>query len=122
MEKFSKTTRAIPSSGLIIPVDSPNWRRPQGLLIDDLLNYVSDVNNSIDQDTLYIDPSTKKISVKSFKLKESVSVVSFEDQNININRPPETYAVDTKLHLAIDQNYLYVWSKDKWKRVPLAEF
>lgn len=52
----------------------------------------------------------------------NVKLVTFEDQDVSINRPPNTYPLDHSLNLAVDENFLYVWINERWKRVPLTEF
>ena len=79
---------------IFIIVDSHSWRKPDEIDIEALGDL----------------------------LEVNVGIVDFIDQDVSINRPPETYPVDTKLHLSADQNFLYVWVKDRWKRIPLAEF
>jgi len=79
---------------VFISVNSPSWRQPSNIDIDAL----SDLLNI------------------------NVSAVEFEDQDCSINRPPDTFPIDTNLKLAADKNFLYVWTKDRWKRIPLSEF
>ena len=52
----------------------------------------------------------------------NVRLVTFDDQDVSINRPPNTYPIDHPLNLAVDENFLYVWINERWKRVPLTEF
>lgn len=52
----------------------------------------------------------------------NVNLNVFDNQDVSINLPPNTQSVDTKLELAIDDNYLYIWVKDRWKRISLSDF
>ena len=52
----------------------------------------------------------------------NVKIVTFEDQDSSITRPPDTYSIDTSLHLSVDENFLYVWINNRWKRLPLSNF
>lgn len=52
----------------------------------------------------------------------NVRLVTFEDQDVSVNRPPNTYALDHPLNLAVDENFLYVWINERWKRVPISNF
>ena len=52
----------------------------------------------------------------------NVTSVIFEKQNEFPEIPPESIPIDTKTHLAVDSNYLYVWvpQDERWKRIPLS--
>lgn len=54
--------------------------------------------------------------------ESNVTLVTFEDQDTSINRPPNTYPLDHSLNLAVDENFLYVWINERWKRIPLSIF
>jgi len=65
------------------------------------------------------------ISLQLFKElmeKSNINLLEFVDQNINITRPPNTYPVNSKMDMAVDDNYLYIWIKDHWKRIPITNF
>lgn len=66
------------------------------------------------------------ISINLFKElfgnNSNVNLFEFIDQDVSINKPPNTHSIDTKLELSYDDNYLYVWIKDKWKRIPISDF
>jgi len=52
----------------------------------------------------------------------NVKLVTFDDQDTSINRPPSTYSLSNNLHLSVDENFLYVWVNERWKRIPLSNF
>jgi hypothetical protein len=116
MDRFYKLPKTPFSNDLVIPVDSGNKSKSSVIDILDL----TDISRKIDNVTLVVDPST--LLVKSTINTQSVKGVQFIDQDISYNRPPNTYPVVTALHLAADSNFLYIWSNDRWKRIPLSEF
>lgn len=81
-------------ANVFITVESPIWRQP----------------NKIDVEAL------------GEILEINIGIVDFIDQDVSINRPPDTYPINSKLEIAVDKNFLYVWVKDRWKRIPLTEF
>jgi hypothetical protein len=83
-----------------LEVDSQGWREPQYIPLRSVLDAMD----------LTIPPAP------------NVKLVTFEDQDISVNRPPNTYGLDHPLHLSVDENFLYVWINERWKRVPLSEF
>jgi hypothetical protein len=83
-----------------LEVDANTWRQPQYIKLRDILD-------------------TMDLTIPE---APNVKLVTFEDQDVSINRPPNTYAVDHPLHLAVDENFLYVWINERWKRMPLSEF
>jgi len=52
----------------------------------------------------------------------NMKLVTFQDQDVSINRPPNTYPLDSDLNFAVDENFLYVWINNRWKRIPISEF
>ena len=83
---------------VFITVDSPGWRKPEQLDIDSLremLNLESTAN---------------------------VTVYEFKNQDKFPELPPNTHKIEANLQIASDDNYLYVWVKGRWKRIPLTEF
>lgn len=52
----------------------------------------------------------------------NVILTDFSNQGINKTLPPGARSLDSKLELASDDNFLYIWKKDKWKRIPLSDF
>lgn len=52
----------------------------------------------------------------------NVVAVNYENQEESPENPPNTFRVDTRTHIAVDNNYLYVWipSLKRWKRTILS--
>lgn len=93
-------------SGIIIPIDYRDWKRPRNLSIENLGGLLS-----------------IKINENLFK-ERNVTSVEYLNQEQNPELPPETYKVNLKTHIAVDDNYLYVWveTKKKWKRCLLSDW
>lgn len=87
-------------------------------------------NGSIDVEKAFIEltcigkRSPSYVNIKSlldlgnFNYSDSnIQIVEMDDSDVstNINLP-------LPLKISIDENFLYVWTNDKWKRVPLSEF
>jgi len=83
---------------MFIHVDSPKWRMPKEISVEDfkkLINAKFDVN---------------------------VIAYKFKDQDKFPQIPPNTHKLESKIELAVDDNFLYVWVNDRWKRLSLNEF
>lgn len=120
----------IDKSQTFVEVNSPSWRSPQHISVEDLQKGVKyNIERDIDNVTLKMDPSTHKLEV-DFSSVETPSVhsSSFIDQNIFYNQPPKDCSalsgmhVESAIYLTKDKNYLYVWVGDRWKRVALSEW
>jgi len=129
MERFYKLNRAnAVGNDVVMLVDSGGWGKPCVISLDVLnsaLQFNVDMKNFIDQTTLVIDSSTLKIKINdSFAERSSVIMVAYDKQNMMLNLPPNAEPVNTKLQLATDKNFLYVWVEEskRWKRLPLSEF
>ena len=83
-----------------LEVNAPNWRETQYVPIKTVFELLE----------------------IEFPASPNVKLVTFEDQDVSINKPPNTYPLDHPLHLAVDENFLYVWINERWKRVPLSSF
>jgi len=85
---------------IYITVDSKLWKRPKPLSLEDL--------------------------TKLFDLNSNANVISVEykNQEQNPEFPPNTFGLNIKTHIAVDENYLYIWvpSLKKWKRVILSDW
>jgi len=83
-------------NNLIVPVDSALWRVPHAVSLQELSEILD--NNIEDKNPANV-----------------------------INLVPDPSALPANLEpistfIAVDENFLYVWVNDKWKRVPLTEF
>ena len=92
--------RNIDAKNSYFEVDGVGWRLPLHISVKEVMDMMQ----------LAIPPES------------NVKLVTFEDQDTSINRPPNTYALDHSLHLSVDENFLYVWINERWKRIPLSEF
>ena len=52
----------------------------------------------------------------------NLSAVQFKNQDKNPELPPDTIPIAVKTHIAIDENYLYVWIGNRWKRALLSDW
>ena len=115
MESFNKlrivNVKDIDKSNVFIGVDSVSWRSLNKISIQDLI------------DNIKIDPSTLHIEVISpSQITSSVFSEKFIDQNITYYKPPKDASLLSGMHLMTDDNYLYVWVGNRWKRTILAEW
>lgn len=123
--RLNKTDREhIDKSNAYVEVNSESWRSPQHISVEDLLHGVSyHIKKDIDNVTLKMDPSTHKLEVDFSSLETpSVHSSSYTDQNIFYNQPPKDCSTLSGMHIVVDDNYLYIWIKSRWKRIPLSEW
>lgn len=78
-------------------IDSLGWRHPEQLSLGEL------------SQLLDVDTSANVISYK------------FKNQDTNPELPPDATKL-SNMEVAADDNFLYVWVKNRWKRIPLSEF
>jgi len=99
---------------LFIEVDSPSWPRTCALTLEVLNNSLHIKANEDYLDEL----------VKNKLIENNVVSVQFINQNENPTLPPNTFPLISKTHIAVDENYLYVWVPicDKWKRILLSDW
>ena len=88
------------TKGIFVPIDSASWKRPRILTLENLAGYLTvEVEGDI-----------------------NVTSVDYVNQSDKPELPPNTFPVNTRAHIAIDDNYLYVWveSQKRWKRTILS--
>jgi len=83
-----------------VEIDGVGWRIPQHISIKEIMDFMQ----------------------LDIPRESNVKLVTFADQDVSVNRPPDTYLLEKPLNLAVDENFLYVWINKRWKRVPLSEF
>ena len=90
-------------------VDSQEFNRPCAI---SLQNIGQSLEIHIDQSVL-----------KRFE-KANVTSHSVESQESDPALPPDAFPISIPLHLAADENYLYVWitKVSRWKRLPLSSW
>lgn len=88
-----------------ININSKYWKEPKTLSLDNIGGLLS-------------------VNISEELNQKNVTCVEYSNQDKNPELPPETYNVDIKTHIAIDDNYLYVWIKSlkKWKRIILSNW
>jgi hypothetical protein len=61
---------------------------------------------------------------EDFLEKRNVVSVESAGQDISPGLPPDAFSLSSPLHLAADENYLYVWipKLSKWKRLLLSDW
>jgi hypothetical protein len=106
MERFYKEDRNAPEivgDKTFIQVDSGDWRKPYILSIQRL-------------------GETLQIKLDKDLSNFNITSVKFENQDFVPERSPESLPINDKSHLAVDENYLYIWvpQVERWKRIPLS--
>jgi hypothetical protein len=106
LDRFFKEDKGAPIfslDGTFIQADSPSWRKPYLISVERLGNVIQ---LKLDEDVL----------------KRNVTAVKYSDQDLVPNLSPESLPIDIRTHLAVDENYLYVWVPQvlRWKRMPLS--
>jgi hypothetical protein len=93
-------------AGSSIQLDSKNWKRPRALTLEVLAGVL---NVKVSDEVIY---------------ERNVTSVEYVNQEGNPEIPPNTFRVNTRTHIAVDDNYLYVWvpSLNRWKRLILSSW
>jgi len=112
---------------IYVEVNSLAWRVPHKMSLNELIKFQKEqkynISKDIDNKTLVIDPKTLKVKVNELFLDTSnVYYDTLNDDNISIYKTPKDDLDDSKLYLRSDENYLYVWVKNRWKKIPLSEW
>ena len=91
-------------NNVFVQVESKGWRRPQTLTLENLGGILN-----------------VKVSEQIF-VERNVTSVEYVNQEESPELPPNTFKVNTRTHIAVDDNYLYVWipSLNRWKRTLLG--
>lgn len=108
-DRFYKEDKGVPESFSIdnafIPIDSVDWRKPYVITVERLGN---EIQLKLDEDAA----------------KRNVTAVKYSGQDLVPDLSPESLPIDSRTHLSVDENYLYVYvpQVQKWKRLPLSEW
>jgi len=128
---------SINKNNTFIELNSPTWRSPGQMSIGSLLDQLArlDIISLIDCSTLEFDPSTLTIRVRNFpevqiippfpeipKCKANVFSEPFNDHNRSYYQPPVDASTLSGMHMCVDENFLYVWVGNRWKRVILSSW
>jgi hypothetical protein len=108
--RLERITQLNNLSDIFIEVDYPAWPRTCALTLEILNNTLQ-----VKANEQYIDEKLRD---------QNVTSVEFINQNIDPSLPPNTFPVNVKTHIAVDENYLYVWVpiSNKWKRILLSDW
>lgn len=117
-------------SATFIEIKTQGEKHPKEISIENFLDFVKldknpkyKIEKDIDNYSIVIDPSTLKIKInENIFVTSNVFSESYNNQNILYNHPPVNSSTLTGVHLVMDENYLYVWTKNRWKRVALSEW
>ena len=103
--EFVSTHEEFDLKNVFIDINSKLWKKPKTLTIDNLGGML---NVKINEDIKH----------------RNVTCVEYVNQNENPDIPPHAIKVNTQTHIAVDENYLYVWvqSLKKWKRILLSDW
>jgi len=87
-----------------VQLESRSWKRPRMLSLENLNGVLS-------------------IKVADFA-DRNVTAVEFVNQNEYPDVPPNSFNVNTRTHIAVDDNYIYVWvpTAKRWKRALLSSW
>lgn len=96
-------TGPIDLGSVFVPLDTKNWKRPRILSVENLGGVLN-------------------IKISEELNERNVTSVEFVNQNEEPELPPNTFKINTRTHIAIDENYMYVWvpSQNRWKRSILS--
>jgi hypothetical protein len=112
---------------IYIEVNSLAWRTPHKMSLRELTKFKGgqkhDISKDIDNKTIVIDPKTLKVKVNESLLDTSnVFYDTLNGDKVSIYKAPKDDLDGSELHLRSDENYLYVWTKNRWKKIPLSEW
>ncbi len=108
-DRFHKPQKAISSINVpnsYVLIDSPEFNRPESISLQVVGN---SLNIHINED---------------FLQKRNVVSVDSKGVESGPTLPPNSLPVSSTLHLAADENYLYIWVQKlgRWKRLLLSEW
>jgi len=110
-DRFHKPQRAINTINVpnsFVLVDSPEFNRPESI-------------------SLQVVGECLQLKINEDLLKDiNINVVSVDPRGMESapQLPPDSIPVSSTLHLAADENYLYIWVQKlgRWKRLLLSEW
>lgn len=104
-ERFHKENKIelVNPENSFVPIDSNEWRKA-GVISVERIGKILQIQ--LDEDVV----------------KRNVTSVEFSNQNEIPELPPDSLPINTKTHISVDENYLYVWvpQSSRWKRIPLS--
>jgi hypothetical protein len=113
MENLNKlkviNVKDVDKSKVFIAIDSASWRTPNKVSINSLL------------ESIKIDPSSLKLETTYVpEIIPNVFSEPYNNQGIYFTSLPQNASELLGMHLAADENYLYVWIGNRWKRTLLS--
>jgi hypothetical protein len=102
--KNLKPTEDLDLTNTFIEIESKSWKRSRMLSLENL--------NGV-------------LNIKIADVTDrNVTSVDFVNQEEFPELPPNTFPLNTRTHIAVDDNYLYVWvpSSGRWKRTMLSSW
>lgn len=123
----------IDKSKIYVEIVSPKWRSSAHISLEDIFSEfeqsynekhdIEDIKYKIDNETLIIDPSSLMV-----KINPKLDLSYFKHCDVNISKNSNYYLMDKNtstlfdVSAMIDDNYLYIYVKNKWKRIVLTDF
>lgn len=101
--QYTQITDGFDTKTTFVTIDAGGWKRPYALSLENLKGVL-------------------KVNVNEDLEERNVTSVEYKGQEENPLLPPNTLRVNTRTHIAVDDNYLYVWipSLKRWKRTLLS--
>lgn len=147
MESLNKlkivSVKDLDKSNVFILVDSNSWKTPNKITLKDFIDNVPTIIVEPSINIIYVEPSIVTIyrdtSILIIEREPSIVFISepvkqieyiapsvfgepFNNQDVSINLPPKNASEVLAMHIAVDDNYLYVWVKNRWKRTLLSNW
>ena len=96
-----------------VPLYGRGWRQPQSIT---LKNLASSIEISVNEEH-FLDKIDERANSIMENMVNSITVGDIEEKP---TAPPGTQL--QKSYIAVDDNYLYVWVGNRWKRTILSEW
>lgn len=85
----------IDKSQTYVQIDSPRFKQPGYISLDLFEELMENSNN--------------------------IKLFEFGNQDTSINKKPDIKSLKN-LDMSVDENYLYIWMNNKWKRIALLDY
>jgi len=125
-----RSEESLDRSSTFVEVQKLGEKHPRQVSVEDLLGPVKipgvhgrGIGDEIDENTIVLDPSTLKIRVNRDALAvPNVFSGPYDGQHVYHDRPPADASASSGMHMVANENYLYVWVGNRWKRAVLSEW
>lgn len=110
--KENKTPPSIDTQNTFLLADSNQWNKPYILSIEKIGQSLEIKINEDIQNKFKEDLNLRNVFSVEFTLQDQFPEL-----------PPGSFPVSEKTHIAVDENYLYVWvfKVNRWKRILLVD-